>query len=240
MSCAFPAQRHHLLSSLDLLSVFVLGFHASRAHHALFVMPISYEPFEHLPLLYPFAVIISFVYTGVFWLPSYANIHLYAKMTICGLHLLILSHQMWWCIMKRLRTCSFQPISTLTDSKLEMSEAANSFLPKTPWDASCLYSLQATAATVAQRTVSKRHFMHLPVARRTSTTKLLSLSFPSPSPVSAWESLLTHLAASLLQYTTSASSLLFSKGIALSLAGFLGSRPKLPQSLWTCFPIPYV
>jgi len=50
---------------------------------------------------------------------------------------------------------------------------------------------------------------------------------------------LIHSVASFKQYTPDSSSLLFSKFVALPLAGFHGSRPKLPGSLWTSLPISY-
>lgn len=123
--------------------MFVLGFHASHMLIMLYLSSaVSCKPFEHLPLLYPFAVIISFVYSGVFCSPSYANMHLHAKLTICGQHLLILSHWMWWCMIKWQRTWSFSAdfitpycgheSHTLhrLNSKLEMDEAANSYNQK--------------------------------------------------------------------------------------------------------------
>lgn len=79
-----------------------------------------------------------------------------------------------------------------------MNEAANSHCQKLK--GTHLYRLPATAATVAQHTISESHLIHLPVAHRALQQ---SSSLKACPPRLCLRFYLTHLAASLLQNTAS-------------------------------------
>lgn len=85
MNCGFLAPRHQPLSSTELVSVFVLGFHASHVLIMLYLpCPISRERYEHLPLLYPSFLIVLFVYTDVYCSPWCVNNDLCAELSRHG------------------------------------------------------------------------------------------------------------------------------------------------------------
>lgn len=108
------------------------------------------------------------------------------------------------------------------------------------WTRGCVLLRYVSAYCTYTSFPFMRHLTHLPGGHAEHLQQSTPQS-PPPPPVSAWESILPHPAASFFKKTTSTGGPLSSRSFSLSLAGVSRVKTKasrIPLNLFFQFPVP--